>query len=67
MCNQACHVSDLHESGDFDVVVFEWFSSVEVLVDEFDEEVHVGFLGVEFVDEVECRLHGSSCSEQVVV
>lgn len=56
----------LQEGGDFDGVA-EGLASVESLVDDFDEEIHIGLFGVEFVDQVESGLHGSTCGEEIIV
>ena len=57
---------EFHKGGDVHFVS-EGFSSVESLVDEFDEEVHVDLFGIELLDQVESGLHGASRGEQVIM
>ena len=51
---------DLDESGDVDARAHV-LSSIEIFVDQFNDEVHVAFLRIELHDQIPSRLDGSPC------
>ena len=64
-----CHVTSLlhlDEGGDFYLVAKD-LAAVETFVDQLNEEVHIGLLGMELIDEVEGGLHRSSSGKEVVM
>ena len=62
------NVAVLYLQQGSDVRVFvEVAATVEILVNQFDDEIHVCFLRVELLYEVVCRTHRAARSQQIIV